>query len=429
VAREVFDRFKRFADHDAGLPMHALVQQLHAAARLYRAFITSASTPTGSTDRLGLFGYRTSVLESEVIKPLILCLLDPEQPNIPEAQLLKVLDVVESWMVRRMLVRASTKSYSQVVAELVALVRKADHAKAGDIIENYFASQSTGSRYWPDDAELHQELGALLAYRRLGRGRLRMILEAIEDHLRGWKDDKYGLGGERIPRGKFVIEHVMPRKWHSHWPLKEAGGEASRDRIIHTLGNLTLLTSKLNLKVSNGPWLGKGGKREALEAHDVLLLNRDILKKTNEPWSDDQIRIRTDELTRLIAQIWPVPPGHHPNVSHEKPKPRKKVDLSDLIVGGYLTPGISLFPKRKKYSHKIGTLLPDGQVEVDGVPYSTPSDVASAITGRRTGGWWFFLVDQASQRSLRMIRRDYINAMSVDAEDDEADEDGDDDES
>ena len=71
-----------------------------------------------------MFGYRTGVLESEVIKPLVLCLLDPEQPPVPEAQLVKALDVVESWMVRRMLVRATTKSYNQVVAELIALLAK-----------------------------------------------------------------------------------------------------------------------------------------------------------------------------------------------------------------------------------------------------------------------------------------------------------------
>ena len=56
----------------------------------------------------------------------MLCLLDPEQPAIPDAQFVKALDVVESWMVRRMLVRATTKNYNQVVAELVALVRKSE---------------------------------------------------------------------------------------------------------------------------------------------------------------------------------------------------------------------------------------------------------------------------------------------------------------
>jgi hypothetical protein len=303
VAREVFDRFKRFAN-DAGVPMDKLLQQVHKAAGVYRNFISVASTLTGPTSRLGLFGYRTGVLESEVIKPLVLCLLDPEEPAIPDDQLGKSLDVVESWMVRRMLVRATTKNYNKVVAELVALLRKSERTKAGDVIETHLAKQSSASQYWPDDIELEEELVPLLAYRRLGRGRLRMVLEAIEDHLRGWRNGKQALGDERVPRGKLAIEHVMPRKWHAHWPV-QVGSEADRDRLIHTLGNLTLLTGKLNSKVSNGPWLGVGGKREGLEAHDVLLLNRELLRKWGEQWSDEPVRVRSQELAHLIAQICP----------------------------------------------------------------------------------------------------------------------------
>jgi hypothetical protein len=428
VAREVFDRFKRFADHEAGLPMPTLLQQMHAAASVYRRFITLASTNSGDIDWLGLFGYRTGVLESEVIKPLVLSLLDPEEPPIPEAQLIKALRIVESWMVRRMLVRATTKSYSQVVAELVAIVRKSDRASSGDVIESYLARQSSVSRYWPDDVELQEELGALLAYRRLGRGRLRMVLEAIEDHQRGWKNGKTALGGERVARGKLAIEHVMPRKWHAHWPVKDADGEADRDRIIHTLGNLTLLTKKLNSKVSNGPWVGSEGKRKGLEAHDVLMLNRQLLDTAGEQWTDDAIRVRTHKLASVIAQIWPVPPNHRSGVTPVRPKIRKKIDLSDLINGGALVPGMALFPRRKKYSHRVATLLPDGQVEVDGLAFASPSDAASAIVGKRANGWWFFLTDQVPQRSLRDVRQEYVDAMAVDAQDDEPDDDGDEDE-
>jgi Protein of unknown function (DUF1524) len=104
-----------------------------------------------------------------------------------------------------------------------------------------------------------------------------MVLEAIEDQLRGWRDGKQGLGGERVARGKLAIEHVMPRKWQSHW--SPATDEAERDRLIHTLGNLTLLTGKLNSKVSNGPWIGTDSKRVGLEGHDVLMLNRELLKE------------------------------------------------------------------------------------------------------------------------------------------------------
>src|SRR6185436_14441660 len=98
IAREIFDRFKRFADHDADLPMTQLLAQTYDSSQVYRQFVTAASTTTGPIDRLGLFVYRTGVLESEVIKPLLLCLLDPEQPPVPETQFIKALEVMESWM-------------------------------------------------------------------------------------------------------------------------------------------------------------------------------------------------------------------------------------------------------------------------------------------------------------------------------------------
>jgi hypothetical protein len=393
VAREVFKRFKRFADHDAGLPIFGLIERIDGASRVYRNFVTSASTYNGPIDRLGLFGYRTSVLESEVIKPLVLCLLDPDLSPVPEAQLFKTLDAVESWMVRRMLVRATTKNYNQVVSELVSLLRKSDRALTGDAVELYLASQSSGSRYWPDDGEVREELDALLAYRRLGRGRLRMVLEAIEDHKRGWREGTSALGEERAARDKYAIEHVMPRKWTAHWPLPDVpDSDVERDRLIHTLGNLTLLTGRLNSKVSNGPWLGVGGKRAGLDRHDVLFLNRELVKGAPSAWTEEAIRQRTREMVAVIVQIWPVPKNHKSGFSRETATPRRhKVGLSDLIGAGLLQAGMPLFARRKKLADQVASLLADGQVEVNGAPFSSPSDAASAITGHATNGWWFFL--------------------------------------
>lgn len=424
VAREVFNRFKRYADHDSSLPMDGILLQVHSASRVYRDFIDSASTATGPISRLGLFGYRTGVLESEVIKPLVLHLLDPEQQAIPEAQLIKALEVLESWMVRRMLVRATTKNYNLVISELVASLQRGDRAIAGDKIEEFLARQSSGSRYWPDDSEIRSELDDLLAYRRLRRGRLRMVLEAIEDHKRGWMDGQAGLGDERVARGKYTIEHVMPRKWLAHWPLPEgSSSESNRDQIIHTLGNLTLVTSRLNSKVSNGPWLGTGSKRDGLEAHDVLLLNREFLKSAGDVWGEEEIQLRTRDLARTIIEIWPVPENHRSGFSRELPRRNRTVSLSDLINGGMLEPGSTLVPRGKKYKDRVVTLLADGRIEVDEVACASPSEAARIIAGQPINGWRFFLVDQPSKRSLRDVRSDYVNAMAVDTDDDDVDDD------
>jgi hypothetical protein len=175
----------------------------------------------------------------------------------------------------------------------------------------------------------------------------------------------------------------MPRKWHTNWPLPEDCVEADRDRIVHLLGNLTLLTGKLNSKVSNGPWLGPDGKRSGLEGHDVLFLNRDLLKKAVEEWTEDSIRTRTQQLAAIIAQIWPVPPNHKSSVRSVQPRLRKKIDLADLINGDALQPGMCLFPRSKKFSHKVATLLQDGQLEVEGAAFSSLSEAASAIVGKK----------------------------------------------
>jgi hypothetical protein len=148
LAKEVFQRFKRFADDEArDAPMLELLRQIYAASQVYRSFIEQGAKLTGPVDRIALFAYRTGVLESEVVKPLVLSLLDPNQNPIPPAQLIRALSVVESWMVRRMLVRATTKAYNQVFAELVALVTGANRASAGETIETYLAKQDTDRSY------------------------------------------------------------------------------------------------------------------------------------------------------------------------------------------------------------------------------------------------------------------------------------------
>jgi hypothetical protein len=427
VANAVFKRFKQFA-LDAG-PMVALLPRIQKAAVVYRQFVTMASTPGAALDRLALFGYRTTVLESEVVKPLMLFLRDPDEPPIPQDQLNKVLDAVESWMVRRMLVRATTKNYNQAFANLIAQLRKSSRTQAGDEVESWLKGQGGISRYWPDDDEIRTEMRELLAYRRLGRGRLRMVLEAIEDHKRGFKGGEDGLGGERVPRGTFTIEHVMPRKWATHWPPSDGfRDETDRDRLIHTLGNLTLLTSRINPKVSNSAWLGAAGKRATLQKHDVLMLNRQLIPNRqlgDVVWTDDAIRARTAELVELIIEIWPVPKGHHSGLAEPKPKGQRKVQLSELIGAGRLEAGMLLFPRVKAFSARVARLRADGQIEVDGMVYSTPREAATAIAGKPKNGMWFFLVSQEPKRSLATVKREYVAGLAVDTSEDDTDDEDD----
>lgn len=427
VAREVFARFKRFADHESETSMPELVAQIHQASVVYKAFIEGASA-NNPVDRLQLFAYRTSVLESEVFKPVVLWLLDPNEVSISDDQLQKSLDVIESWLVRRMLVRAKTSSYTQIAAELLTQLRKGDRSRVGDAIENFFAGQSVVSRYWPDDNEVRQELSQLMAYQRLRRGRLRMVLEAIEDHRRGWSGTNEGLGGERVARGKYHIEHVLPRRWQANWPLPAAVPELERDRLVHTIGNLTLLTGKLNSKVSNSAW---SVKRLALREHDVLKMNADLLDAAGDEWTDEKIRTRTKDLIEVLLRIWPVPEGHTSAFARAEEQPRQRVDITDLMSAGLIDAGTTLYVRRKGHAHRTATLLPDGSIDVDGTPFGTPSGAAKAIYGKNTNGWNFFRAEAPNGKSLNDLFQEFLDMTSSDDDpgvgdvDDELDDDDD----
>jgi hypothetical protein len=315
-----------------------------------------------------------------------------------------------------------------VIAEIIKQLLEKGRKSAGDLIEAFLAKQDSDSRYWPDNSELRDELRSLPAYRRIGRGRLRMVLEAIEDHLRGWRGEAEGLGGERVTRGKLAIEHVMPRKWHAHWPLADGPlAEKDREALIHTLGNLTLLNGKLNAKQSNGPWLGDNGKKAGLKAHDILFLNKQLSEQTSENWTDSAIAMRSDQLVDALIEIWPVPPGHKINLPGKGPRPSHKVHLADLISAGLLQPGMTLYSRRKKFADRTATLLADGRIDYQGTIYSSPSEASKAVRdGTGSNGWHFFVLDPQTKFALQDVRQKYFESFAVDGEDEDDVEEDDD---
>jgi len=65
---------------------------------------------------------------------------------------------------------------------------------------------------------------------------------------------------------------------------------------------LTLLTQPLNSSVSNGPY---AGKREALQRHSLLVLNREITE--SQSWDEATILARSKALLPLALGIWRLP--------------------------------------------------------------------------------------------------------------------------
>lgn len=428
VAREVFSRFKVYADYHAEQPMLELLQELHRAAAIYRDFTEKAENLDGPLDRIGLFTYRAKTLESEVVKPVLLVLLDHPAGKLPPEDVATALDALESWLARRMLVRATAKSYNKLLADLVSVIRAAAPGSVGDKVREFFASQNSEVGYWPDDDEVRNELATLPIYRKLSRARLRMVLESIEDHWRGWIAGKTSAAGMRIRRNTYAIEHMMPQSWLRHWPLTAGVLEVDRDARIHRLGNLTLLTRKLNSTVSNGPWTGENGKAAHLQEKDVLLLNSRLLKDyAARQWDEAGIDERNRLAVEAILEIWPVPPGHKVAIAKSQTDSAVTVEVSDLLGAGLLMPGQTLHSRPGKYGGHQAKVLSDGQIEVQGKVFKSPSRAGIFVRNKPTNGWHFWRLEPNAKRSLHDVRMDYLGLVSADVAEDEDSEGADED--
>jgi hypothetical protein len=301
--REVFSRFKYFTTHDSNAPMGDLLPTIHRAALNYQSWTEAARIKDGALDRLTLFVYRIGALDSEATKPLLIWLRDPALETVAPGVEERFLTHLESWLVRRSLLRLSTQSYSDLIALLLHELKDRPRQEAAIATEQILREQTSGNLYWPADEEVQTWLATAPIYRRLRRGRLRMVLEAIEDHFRGYDSDRPSYAGQRIARDHHAIEHILPQQWQTHWPVEDLAARLRRDNHVHVLGNLTLLTRGLNSKVSNGPWLGENGKIAHLAQHDVMLMNNNVRTSGADGWDEQKIDTRTAEMARFLHRF------------------------------------------------------------------------------------------------------------------------------
>jgi hypothetical protein len=268
------------------------LEELHAYADVYRSF---DRFPADSGE--GRFFYRVTTMDVGTAYPFLIELFHRFEEE--KEAILDPLGCLESWLVRRMVCQLNTRSYNRLFIEMLKTLN-GPATGLGGRVRSFLRSSDAESNRWPSDKEFKRAWCETPFYQELVRERVRMMLEALELHLRTGKTEKVTL------QERLTIEHLMPRKWHNHWPLPDnVGAEQAteqREGVLHTIGNLTLLTKKLNPAISNGPWRSK---RPEIRKHSVLKLNVDIA--ACERWDEEAIRERSRSLFDHARKIWPYP--------------------------------------------------------------------------------------------------------------------------
>lgn len=247
------------------------------------------------------FFRRLNEMDLISVYPVLLYLFGLEEDLAPERRR-RALLAIESFLVRRLVARASTRSYTTVFSGVLKAAADGDPETADDRVVNALATGTADIDHWPTDDEL---LGVVLTTNvyRLKQSRLKMVLEGLERKLAD------GGTTEQVSLGHTMwIEHLLPQSWEgaNGWSLPDDVADPTqarleRNHLLHTLGNLTLTTSKLDIQLSNLSW---PEKVERL-GQSTLLLNQRIRTTWPREWNESAIRERGHELAHLMSEVWP----------------------------------------------------------------------------------------------------------------------------
>jgi hypothetical protein len=309
---KVFARFRSFASEKLAniADAEAFLSGLRSDADTFRDLaLLDPHSASGS-----FYTRVVEALELGAFIPLLLWMIS-DNHNPPRDQVDRALAAVESWAVRRTLLRRTMKDVNKLVVALLQNLSGHPLEAVGDATAAFLLEQSADAREWPTDEQLVEDLPGIKVYGNIKQQRLRTILAALEMHARTKRHEDVSLPS------KLEIEHVMPRGWRSYWGKGVAHDpelSAIRDKAINTIGNLTLVTQKLNVALSNRPWTdeeaaivaptGKDagvGKRSLLARYSVLVLNKEIVDGHAAEWSDTGIEGRSKLLAGRIVEVWP----------------------------------------------------------------------------------------------------------------------------
>ena len=286
-ADSVSAEFNRYLE-SSDIPIEQVATDIRRAGQVYQD-LEEARTP-------GIEGFlrRVKTMEIGVAMPILMWLYSTDIPDEIRRRSIRAL---ESYLVRRMLCGFSSQGLNRLFVELLVKSETSDPSKADEVIIDFLNGQTVDNRIWPSDMMLNEYLvGTPL---RGTVGRQTMVLEAIESHLRSDKT-------EVLNQVSLTREHIMPEAWQRNWPLPN-GKDAEeaigiRDQAVKEIGNLTLVTGKLNSSLSNAPW---HRKKETLNQHTTLRLNWDLLQDPPVEWDEDTIRERSKYLANAAKEIWP----------------------------------------------------------------------------------------------------------------------------
>lgn len=233
-----------------------------------------------------IFGLKTSTLI-----PYVLYIRQNVASAEEESRMLALL---ESYVMRRMVVQATTKNYNRLFTSLI--LNEVLDAKT---LLDFVKADEEATTYMPSDDDVRAGFRSSKLYNLQAKG----VLYLIESAIRSAKNGTQILGFDG-----YSLEHLMPKKWRNNWGSLDDEASSERDRALLTLGNLAIITQSLNASIRDASWSiklqGKGGRGGLKDCAAGLATMNDVLEK--ESWSETEIDERAEWLADQALSVWPI---------------------------------------------------------------------------------------------------------------------------
>jgi hypothetical protein len=273
-----------------------LINEIKEYAQIYRENIPDFDRDTlySFSDYKQRLFHILDICETSTFHPYIIYLL--KEYNNNESALIERLKVLEQFVIKRMITKKETKSYNKLCKDFInnenALNDKNNEIQNDDIAEGISSISNRNAAlilFW---IELHR----------------RHI-----DTKQAVKELKYN----------YSLEHLMPQKWEEYWsnvPVYDENGIEEKDfdkakviryKKIYSLGNMTLLNTRLNISLRNYVFErkieGEGRKKGIRHYSELWITKQDILDKYDDgdiDWNEKSITEREKALCIEIIKIW-----------------------------------------------------------------------------------------------------------------------------
>ena len=287
----LFQSYKDFIDRYCNGNKVEILDNMKAYAEVFESTFDpgycDADIPsTPGVERLNvlIFGLKNSTLI-----PYVLYVRKNAEPTGEESE---VYALLESYIVRRTLVQATTKNYNRLFTSLIL-----NEVKDAEALRKALEANDEATTYMPGDAEVRAAFEESCLYNLQSKG----VLYLLESAIRPGMSSTALLGFNQ-----YTLEHMMPKKWRNKWGALDDEAATRRDRKLLTLGNLAIITHSLNASIRDADWTTKkqgNGYNDGLALCAAgLATMAGVLEK--ESWDEDDIADRAEWLANKALEVW-----------------------------------------------------------------------------------------------------------------------------